>query len=108
MARDFQPLDWILPKTLTQLRGFLGLYNCYEEYVPKYAHKAWRLMKKLKVQGSRAKAISNLPLHWNDIEKQAFESLKEALKQSLSLFQVDPDDKFQRRTDASNEAIAQN
>ena len=62
-------------------------------------------MEKLKVQGSRAKAGSNLLLHWNDIEKQAFENLKEALTQGLSLFQVDPDDKFQLRTDASNEAI---
>ncbi len=62
-------------------------------------------MEKLKVQGSRAKAGSNVPLHWNDIEKQAVENLKEALTQGLSLFQVDPDDKFQLRTDASNEAI---
>ena len=62
-------------------------------------------MEKLKVQGARAKAGSSLLLHWNEQEKQAFEDLKVALTHGLSLFQVDPDEEFQLRTDASNEAI---
>ena len=55
---------WELPKTLTELRGFLGFCNYYEEYVPEYAMKAWILMEKLKVKGPDAKAGSKLKLEW--------------------------------------------
>ena len=97
--------NWELPPTLTKLRGFLGLCNYYEEYVPGYAHQAWRLMDKLKVNGPKAKAGSNLPLVWSDQEKADFEALKGLLSTSLSLFYVNPDQPFQLRTDASHTAI---
>ena len=96
---------WELPRTLTQLRGFLGLCNYYEEYVPDYGQLAWRLMEKLKVRGPEAKAGSNLPLHWSPEDIQAFEDLKRALASQLALFQVVPDQPFQIRTDASSKAI---
>ena len=48
--------NWELPRTLTKLRGFFGLCNYYEEYVPNYAHLAWMIMEKLKVKGEKAKA----------------------------------------------------
>jgi hypothetical protein len=96
---------WELPPTLTKLRGFLGLCNYYEEYVPGYAQLAWKLMEKLKVKGPAAKSKSNLPLIWSEEEKLAFEKLKEALTKGLSLHQVEPDQPFQMRTDASHTAI---
>ena len=96
---------WELPTTLTKLRGFLGLCNYYEEYVPDYANIAWKVMEKLKVKGANAKAGSNLPLVWEPDEVRAFEAMKKALGQQLSLHQVEPDHPFQMRTDASHTAI---
>jgi hypothetical protein len=90
---------------LSQLRGFLGLCNYYEEYVPLYANMAWRLMEKLKVKGPDAKAGSSFVLNWNSDDKTAFENLKKALLSGLSLFQVEPDQPFQIRCDASHTAI---
>ena len=40
---------WELPKTVTQLRGFLGLTNYYSCYVPNYAELAAPLMAKLQL-----------------------------------------------------------
>ena len=54
---------WELPPTLTMLRGFLGLCNYCDEYVPDYAKLAWKIMEKLKVKGPRAKAGSNPHSH---------------------------------------------
>ena len=62
-------------------------------------------MEKLKVKGANAKAGSNLPLVWEPDEVRAFEALKKALGQQLSLHQVEPDHPFQMRTDASHTAI---
>ena len=79
--------------------------NYYSEYVPEYAHKAWRVMEKLKVKGLNAKAGSQLPLEWSEEEKAAFNAMKQALAERLLLFQVEPDQPFQLRTDASHIAI---
>ena len=64
--------NWEMPKTLTQLRGFLGLCYYYEEYVPNYAQLAWRLMEKLKVKGKEAKAGSHFPLTWDEEAHRSF------------------------------------
>ena len=40
---------WELPRTITELRGFLGLANYYSCYVPKYADLAAPLQERLKV-----------------------------------------------------------
>ena len=96
---------WELPRTLTKLRGFLVLCNYYSEYVPEYAHKAWRVMEKLKVRGPNAKAGSQLPLEWSEEEEAAFNAMKQALAERLLLFQVEPDQPFHLKTDASHIAI---
>ena len=57
------------------------------------------------MKGARSKAGSNLPLTWTEEDKEAFHKLKEALAKSLSLYQVEPDQPFQMRTDASQTAI---
>ena len=97
--------NWEMPKTLTQLRGFLGLCNYYEEYVPNYAQWAWRLMEKLKVKGKEAKAGSHFPLTWDEEDHRSFEALKKALVSGLSLWQVEPDQPYQLRSDASHTAV---
>ena len=40
---------WEVPRTVTALRSFLGLTNCYSSYIMDYANIVARLMEKLKV-----------------------------------------------------------
>ena len=54
---------WELPRTVTQLRGFLGLDNYYSSYVPHYAEMAAPLMAKLqlnRVDGKKAQRNPSL------------------------------------------------
>jgi hypothetical protein len=46
---------WELPKTVTQLRGFLGLTNYYSCYVPSYAQLAAPMMGKLQLNREEGK-----------------------------------------------------
>ena len=62
-------------------------------------------MEKLNVAGPKAKAGSHQPLTWTVEEIADFEKLKLAMGASLSLFQVEPEEPFQLRTDASHTAI---
>ena len=94
-----------LPKTVPQLRGFLGLTNYYSSYVPHYAEIAGPLMSKLKLNREDGKKGSKKVLAWKQAEIEAFEALKVALTAKLELFRADPDRPFILRTDASDKAI---
>ena len=94
-----------LPKTITALRGFLGLTNYYAEYVREYAHLAAPLMEKLKVDRVDGKKGSKKKIVWTEEDKVAFEKLKASLVEGLSLQHLNPDRPFVLRTDASDRAI---
>jgi hypothetical protein len=96
-----------IPKTITALRGFLGLTNYYSEYVRGYADLAAPLMEKLKVPRAEGKKGSKKKIDWSKDEEQAFEKLKAALCEglNLSLQHLDPDRPFILRTDASDRAV---
>ena len=96
---------WELPRTVTQLRGFLGLTNYYSSYVPNYAEYAGPLMAKLQLNRQDGKKGSTRPIVWKESEKVAFERLKEVLAQRLELFRMEPDKPFVMTTDASDKAI---
>jgi hypothetical protein len=96
---------WELPGTVTALRGFLGLTNYYSSYVHNYAGLAAPLMDKLQVGRLDGKKGSLKPVAWDDRSRAAFESLKDALKEGLQVFQLEPDQPFVLRTDASDFAI---
>ena len=96
---------WELPRTVTQLRGFLGLTNYYSSYVPNYAEFAGPLMGKLQLNREDGKKGSTKPIVWKESEKLAFAKLKELLARHLELFRVDPDKPFVLRTDASDKAV---
>jgi hypothetical protein len=96
---------WEIPHTVTALRGFLGLTNYFSEYVKGYAEKAGPLMEKLKLPRGVGKKGSTFALHWTEEEVKAFESVKAGLAASLELFQIDPDQPFRLRCDASDHAI---
>ena len=96
---------WEVPKTITQLRGFLGLTNYYSCYVRDYATFAGPLTEKLKVNRNDEKKGSTMALKWSESEKLSFENLKKALLESLELFCLDPEKPFVLRCDASDRAI---
>ena len=53
---------WELPRTVTELRGFLGLTNYFSEYVHHYAEVAAPLMAKLRLNRQDGKKGSRLRL----------------------------------------------
>jgi hypothetical protein len=96
---------WELPRTVTALRGFLGLTNYFSEYVPNYAETAAPLMSKLKLNRLDGKKGSQKPVEWGETDIEAFEKLKSKLAQELGLHQPDLDRPFILRADASDHAI---
>ena len=59
---------WPSPKTLKELRGFLGLTAYYRRLILKYAHIAVPLTNQLRKDN----------FHWNDEVEAAFSALKNA------------------------------
>ena len=96
---------WELPRTISQLRGFLGLTNYYSSYVDHYANYAGPLMSKLQVNRIDGKKGSQKALIWKKSEIEAFEELKKVLVKHLELFRIDPGLPFFLTTDASDKAI---
>ncbi len=94
-----------LPKTITELRGFLGLTNYYSCYVHNYSTFASPLMEKLQVVREEGKKESLKAVAWDDAGRLAFENLKMALKEGLEVFQIEPDHPFIPCTDVSDFAL---
>ena len=98
-------VKWEEPKTITALRGFLGFTNYYSSYVEGYAHQVRLLQDLLKVGRKEGKAGSQKPIEFGEAERQAFESVKLKLQESLELYTVTPDKPFVLRVDASGWAV---
>ena len=96
---------WEVPKTVSQMRAFLGFINYYSSYIPQYAHTAARLMEKLKVGREAGKKGSKVRITWDEEDQKAFEELREKLCSGLQLQIVNPDKPFILRVDASTFAV---
>ena len=62
--------NWDVPKSLTEVRSFLGLASYYRRFIPAFAelvHPLTNLTRK------------NIPFLWNDECHTAFNSLKDCL-----------------------------
>ena len=66
--------NWPAPKTVTEVRGFLGFTNQYRKFIPKYAQKAAPLNELISGENSKKK---KKPAGWNEKTQKAFKELKE-------------------------------
>jgi len=86
--------DWAIPRTPTELRGFLGLAGYYRKFVPKFAQRA-HLLHDLAAKSKNEYA-------WTEQHRDQFEELKKALTSAPVLVTLDPEANFILRTDASD------
>ena len=85
------------PKSLKQLRSFLGLTGWYRKFIPNYATIAAPLTELLH---------KNVDFIWSEAQKQAFDALKETLTSGPLLYCPDFSKPFVVETDASNVGAA--
>jgi hypothetical protein len=96
---------WQRPKSVSELRSFLGFCNWYHDYVEMYAEVAAPLMSLLKVPAGDGKKGSKVKLNWTPEAERAFEQVKQKLLEKLELQLIDPDAPFILRCDASEYAV---
>jgi hypothetical protein len=96
---------WEVPKTIHELRAFLGFTNYYSIYIKDYAKVVSRLQDKLKVPREEGKKGSKKKIFWEQEDTVAFEEIKARLCSQLVLQRVNPDKPFILRADASQYAI---
>ena len=97
---------WERPKSIMQLRAFLGCCNYYHEFLPLYAKISGPLTELLKVGKIEGKKGSQVKLKWTPECEEALTGLKEALANVVKLKTPWLDGRpFYIRTDASRYAI---
>jgi hypothetical protein len=90
-------VNWPTPRTVRDVRAFLGLTGYYRRFIQHYAHKALPLTELTK-QETR--------WQWRtDVEEASFQSLKEALSTAPVLVSPDPELPYEVFTDASDFAL---
>ena len=97
--------DFLVPKTLKDLRGFLGLASYCRKFTNNFATVAAPLTDLTKgfkvVKGSKIL----LGDRWKDIHNKAFQDLKDIITNDITLAFPDFNKPFKLSTDASNTAI---
>ena len=84
--------DWPTPRTVRDVRAFLGFTGFYRYFVPNYSQIARPLIELTK---------KTTPFHWEEPQIQAFERLKTLMCSRPILRQPDYERQFFLATDAS-------
>ena len=94
--------DWPIPKTVTEVRSFLGFMNYYHKFIPKYAQVA-RPINQL-VSGENANKKKTL-VDWIHECQVAFEHLKHLCSQTPILAYANYTKPFKLHTEASENGL---
>ncbi|KAG8496758.1 hypothetical protein CXB51_007830 [Gossypium anomalum] len=86
-------LDWKQPKTVSEIRSFLGLARYYQRFVEGFSLIAAPLTKLLR---------KGLPFNWTDEQQESFEKLKKLLNEAPVLIQPESGKEFTIYSDASH------
>lgn len=99
--------NYPVPKTLWDLRSFLGLAGYYRRFIKNYAHIAKPLT--IHLSGENGRVTKNrshkVSIKFDAAALKAFERIKTLLQEKIELFQPDFSKPFELTTDASNFAI---
>ena len=85
---------WEVPKTITEIRSFLGFANYYSSYIKEFAKVTAILQEKLKVPKDVGKKGSRVKITWTPEDQEAFDEVKRRLCSGLELQRVDADRPF--------------
>ena len=91
--------NWTVPKTVTDVRSFLGFMNHYRRFIKGYANVARPL--NILVSGENANRKKAL-IEWTDECQTAFDKLKELCTSAPVLAYADYKKPFQLQTDTSD------
>lgn len=96
-----------IPKTLRQLRSFLGLAGYYRKFIKNYAAIAKPLSLYLRGENGQisSKKSAKIEIFLDQAAVDSFNLIKEKLKENIELFQPDYSKPFELTTDASNFAV---
>jgi len=89
--------DYPPPKTIKQLRRFLGMVGWYSRFLANFAEDKVPLCHLLK---------KDVSWHWNDEQRQAFQKLKDDLVSAPVLVRPDFSKKFYLHCDASDFCVS--
>lgn len=90
--------QWLVPRTLRELKAFLGLTGYYRRFIKDYAKIAGPLNELLRGTAGQPKGQS---IPWGQKQEEAFQALKEALTSAPILAYADFDKPFILATDGS-------
>lgn len=99
--------NYELPRTLKQLRSFMGLSGYYRKFIRDYAKITKPLTLHLRSENGLVKKnqSSKVAVNLDKAAVDAFERIKVLLQEKVELYQPDFNKAFELTTDASNYAI---
>ena len=95
-------VNWPVPKTVHDVRSFLGFTNYYWKFIYKYAQKAKPLNKLISGENAKKK---HSKVDWTDECQTTFELLKETCTNTPVLAYADYKKPFRLNTDASEKGL---
>lgn len=90
-------LEWPVPKSLSELRSFIGFANFYRRFIKSYSSVIHPLV---------ALTRKGTPYVWSEECQKSFENLKQSFTQAGLLRHFDPSRPLVLETDASDYAVA--
>ena len=91
---------WPVPRTVTEVRQFIGAANHYRRFIKDYSRLAKPMRKLVKGEFSNKKNTSIVE-HWDEECQKSFEAVKDALSNAPVLAYANPSKPFRMVTDAS-------